>query len=40
VRLIGRILVLLTPTPPGGHDEPLMQRFFGDWYEYFGRCPA
>jgi hypothetical protein len=36
---IGRILALLTPEPLAGHDESLMQRFFGDWYFYFGHCP-
>jgi len=34
------ILALLTPAPPDGHDERLMQRYFGDWFFYFGRSPA
>jgi hypothetical protein len=31
---------LLTPTPPCGHHEPLMQQFFGEWYFSFGRSPG
>ena len=30
----------MTPAPPGGHHERLMQRFFGEWYFSFGRCPG
>jgi hypothetical protein len=44
--VIDRILVprgrpgsVLTPEPAAGHDERLMQRFFGDWYFSFGHCP-
>jgi hypothetical protein len=29
----------LTPPPPAGHHERLMQRFFGEWYYSFGHCP-
>jgi hypothetical protein len=30
---------LLTSELPDGHHERLMQRFFGEWYDFFGRCP-